>query len=399
MAVALLHKSKRSSDYYKWLESLNEDLYLISAYLHPEEQEHYTAAIHTDDYLSISTIDELLNIASHSPLRQIITFAEEDIIRVAELREKLQISGQGVESAVAYRDKVQMKTWMSRYDIPCADFQALTTMTDVLQFKDAHGYPFIFKPIDGFGSMRTQIIRNDHDLHLLTEAYGQDDLSRYMLETFIEGDMHSSNGIAIQGKIRFCSINRYSTGGLHYQDSEPDHLVTMLAEDDPLYERILLFTQQVIDALPTPEVMVFHCELFVRDEDLIFCEIASRPPGGYMCEGIWHANSVDLKEAFVKLTCGIEYELTDRKQTNLTAIYYIQKREGKLLCQPNHFPFDWVKEHIILCQSGQWYNKSAHSADFVATIVFTGTTTEELMDRYHIIKQYCTDHVLWETSS
>ncbi|MFB5759349.1 ATP-grasp domain-containing protein [Paenibacillus medicaginis] len=399
IAILILHKSKRSSDYYKWLSTVDEDICLLSAHLHPEEKAHYTIAKQVSNDLSSSILDEVEECLVDNDIRKIIAMAEEDILRAAQLRERLGISGQNVESAFAFRNKVQMKTLVSDQGITCPQFAAVHSYTDVIDFTRKAGFPFVFKPVDGFGGMRTVVVQTEQDLLSLKADYEDTDLSGYMVEAFVDGEMYSVNGIALEGSIVFSSVNKYSNGCLFYQESEPDYLVMTVPEQDPCFLRTLDFTQRVLDALPTPEVLAFHCELFVRGDEITFCEIASRPPGGWISESIYYSHGIDIKEAFVKLECGVETVVKHHKPATLSAVLYVPKYQGKLVKQLEAFPFEWVKQYIRVAETGAWYESAAHSTDVIGAIVYVGDTVEELQERSVILKQFCNEQVHWEFST
>lgn len=118
------------------------------------------------------------------------------------------LRGQGGESALAFRDKVEMKSRLvgltRRVRIP--EFRPVHEAYDVIAFIERHGYPVSIKPIDGFASIGTTVIRGDGDLaRLLSRRLGHG----LEVERFIDGAQYHVDGLVLGGELVLCWPSRY----------------------------------------------------------------------------------------------------------------------------------------------------------------------------------------------
>src|SRR5205814_1588640 len=185
-----------------------------------------------------------LEIAREIPIEAIIARGEVDILRAARLRAALGLPGQLPDSALAYRDKIVMKEHFHQARVPVADYAAVDSAVDVLQFVARYGYPIVVKPALGSGSLNTHIVHNAQELNdVLVTGFRE----RYVVERFVPGDMYHVDGLIVDGEIAAIHPSKYFHDCLCFQRGE--FLGSYpLASGHPLHDRLTSFAREMIAA-------------------------------------------------------------------------------------------------------------------------------------------------------
>ena len=371
--------------YDQWLKELNEDLYLMTNTTYAKDFTHYAQVFAFHNYDHNSAIEfQALQLYQEHPYHTIIATAERDILRAARLREYLGIEGQSWESAIAFRDKVKMKSILSDVRIQVPKYARLNSAIDLYQFIQDYDYPVVVKPVDGMGSRNTTILENDRDtIKYLTEGLEHN----LEVEQFIEGEMYHIDGLILHGEIVLCWPSKYLNDCLAFHEGK--YLGSyLLSPQNPLTARLQAYVRSVLNALPTPLHTSFHAEVFhTPDDELVLCEIACRTGGSRICEEYRQAFGVDLTKFSVQAQCGISVQLPKRLQEDKEpksqyGFVGIPPKRGTFIKGPKaeELP-DWVTEYRLLAQPGQHYSGANTSVDYIVTMVITGRSEQEVLRR------------------
>ncbi|KAJ3211391.1 hypothetical protein HDU82_005955 [Entophlyctis luteolus] len=235
----------------------------------------------------------------------IYTQQEDLVMRAAHLRVLMGITEFPPDDAVTFRDKIAMKERVSSRGFKCPNFARVWSPANVLQFIQRFGYPVVIKPSLGSASAGVVVLRNDDDrnAYLKTGFFSKiDDDGKCMdysgdmiIESFAAGTMVHVNGYAHNSKIELAWPFKYINTNLSFTNGSAYGNV-LIPASTPHHSDLIAAAQQVLLALPCPEHLVFHVELFetvsadgVREFSL--CEVAARRPGGSIgnliqrCEG------------------------------------------------------------------------------------------------------------------
>nr|WP_258567749.1 ATP-grasp domain-containing protein [Paenactinomyces guangxiensis] len=340
-----------------------------------------------------------LELYEQVPYSTVIATAERDILRAAKLREFLGIEGQSWESALAFRDKVKMKTLLSRANIKVPAFAMLETAVDLYKFIKQHGYPVVVKPVDGMGSRNTAILKNREET---IEYLSQGLASNLIVEEFIEGEMYHIDGLVLGGKFIHCWPSKYFNDCLAFHDGK--YLGSyLLAPQNPLTERLRNEVISILQILPTPANTTFHAEIFHTPQDeLITCEIACRTGGSRIIEEYRQAFDVDLTKLSVQAQCGLKTDVSER---------FLQREGPKtqfgfIGLPPKHGVFQgaptwqelphWVTEYNVLAKPGQSFTGAHTSVDYVLTLVVKGNTEQQVVQRIQDIAEFLENKMVWD---
>jgi hypothetical protein len=311
----------------------------------------------------------------------------------AQLREWLDVPGQSYDSALAYRDKVYMKTLARRGGIQTAAFAGLETPLDLYRFAADNGYPCVVKPRTGAGG---------RDIHILNSI---DDLKRFlrnplpkhsMVEAFVDGPLFHVDGLVTDGRVLFVSPSRYIKNCLSFQTGASTGSV-LLDPSQEVSRRLIATTEALIAALPTAPHFAFHAELFINSRDqVLLCEIACRPGGLRTADPIEILYGVDLYRQWVLRSFGLPIELQARSARFSVGRLVVPPCRGRLISMPRSIPFDWIADYRPNSVAGQLWDEPDSCASHIASFIFCGSDVEEVESRMALLDNWFRAQVVWE---
>ncbi|MBY0273600.1 MAG: ATP-grasp domain-containing protein [Alphaproteobacteria bacterium] len=388
-------------DFLEEVEPHHRVLMLPAKKLTQEEEEprrlKYRDIFKVENYLESAEVEqkskELYDI---HPFDYIIATDEFDILRAARLREFLGLPGQQYDSAIAFRDKIVMKSLLEKKGIIVPRFKKIKSGVDLLEFAKINSFPFVVKPRRGAGSLGTTLIRSEIDLQnlLLRKGIFNDyHQAKLEAEQFIEGDMYHINGIVVGGKVVACWPSLYITNPISIL--ERDNLSSyLIPSQDPLVRVLNGYAESVLQALPTPLNTVFHLETFVtQTNEIIFCEIASRV-GGCGVNPSWKESfGVDLMREFVRLQGGLSVSEAalnfSYEPSCISGEVLFPKKKGTVIKVPSECPFSWVKEFKVYSKVGDVLVSPDEVGDRIADIpLLVASSKEEFEERMNIANSW-----------
>lgn len=386
------------TNYPEWLKDLEEEVILFTHNKYKENYKGITYIEGFDNYLDNPLIElRAVELYNEKKFHTIIALDEVDIIRAARIREHLNLKGQRLENAYFYRNKLIMKQLLTgKVSVP--NYNHINSSLDIIEFIEKNDYPIVIKPIDGMGGINTFIIKSSNDLHYILQEKNICN-GDYMIESYVEGDMYSIDGLLVKGNLEFCSVTQYHNSVLVYKENV-GHSIEILSPNDDMYIKLSKFILKVLEASKNPDLMVFHCEVFVNQKgEITFCEIASRLGGARIPELINQSYGINLEEVYCRLSCNLYVDFPLNNQLKkYTGVYLVPKHIGKLVATIESFPFDWVTEYQPYIKTGFISEASISSSDIFGTVVFIAENKEQLAERLEIIKEFTQKNIVWETN-
>lgn len=315
-----------------------------------------------------------LQIGRERKLVAIFARAEADILRAAELRDLLNLPGQRLTSAKAFRNKVVMKDSLADSGVNLPHYQAIESVFTILQFVETHGFPVVIKPFAESGSSGVHIIRDESELdrYLAKPAAGPMEI-----ETFVEGQMYHIDGLILDGELVFIHPFQYLNHCLSFRDNE--HVGTYtLSLSNPLYEPLIANTRKVLAALPCPRHMAFHTELWVTPKgEIVFCEIASRTGGGMISNTIQYSFGINMDKEWLYAECGLPRSFGVQEFRPGGGLL-VPPQKGTLEFLPTGNEPEYVHEVQFSGKVGQKFNGGVKSGLFLAGYVVGGNSEAEV---------------------
>ena len=206
------------------------------------------------------------------------------------LRDDLGVWGKKRADIGWIKRKSLMKEIFRRADIPVARGMLINDLDDARNFIGTVGYPVVAKPDAGVGAAATYKIRTDEEL---LEFFKRRAPLEYFMEEFIEGDIHTFDGLTdINGNIIYLNSLVYSSGIMEVVLADT-HIYFYTARDIP--PELEGLGRRAIKGFDVREKF-FHFEFFHTrpDNKWVALEANIRPPGG-PCVDMWnYADDIDI---------------------------------------------------------------------------------------------------------
>ena len=206
---------------------------------------------------------------------------------------------------VKYKSK--MKEVFEKAGVPVARGKVTLNLDEAKEFINRVGYPVCVKPDNGVGAANTYKLENDWELEEFFKNKIEVD---YIMEEFIEGDIHTFDGLVDKnGKIVFMNSFVYDKGVMEIVNENLDicyYNQTKIPED------LKSYGIDIVKAFELKE-RFFHIEFFRTKEDkLIVLEANLRPPGGFSMDMFNYSKDTDLYLSYAQLVNGQTLDLEER---------------------------------------------------------------------------------------
>jgi hypothetical protein len=203
---------------------------------------------------------------------------------------------------------------------------------------------------------------------------------QFGIEEFIDGPIFHCDSVLVDGEIRFVSVGKYLANPSAY--SAGGVFGTVLVDDAELLPRIHKMNEAVLNALGLKDGTA-HLELFrTAADELVFCEVASRPPGGAIPQVIQWQYGFDIVEAQIRIDAGLPVSLGRTTATGTCGFlsFYPGGGEARGIL-PHRFGALGVVEHIEHHGAGNGLGGVRHSTDFLDSYVVRAPDEDTFMDR------------------
>ncbi|MBN9342910.1 MAG: hypothetical protein BGO76_07110 [Caedibacter sp. 38-128] len=347
----------------------------------------YKKIIPIEDYFTSGAVElALYKISKEDEIDRIIATSETDILRIGHVRSYLNLRGQNYESALAFRDKVRMKKILQEQGISVPRFSSINCSLELIQFTEKHGFPVIIKPKRGYGASHMTILRSQSELEAFikkSQIFDEFHKTSLEVEGFITGNMYHVDGIIRNKKPLLMWPSAYINQCIDMVFGK--HVGSyLLTEDDRMYKPLVEFCSQVLKTLPTPDDTGFHLEVFEREDEIIFCEIASRIASPWMNEMWIQGLNFNLKKEFIRAQAGIPttYIKPENPLIQVSGGIIFPAQEGKVIKCSNNCPFEWVTSYTLNIQLDDILAKPTDMLEPVALMTLTAANTEQIKTRF-----------------
>ncbi|EIT84141.1 hypothetical protein A374_16889 [Fictibacillus macauensis ZFHKF-1] len=311
----------------------------------------------------------------------VINLSEPFMEMAAAIREKYAVQGMTKQTAEMFRNKIEMKKAVNNAGVLTPKYTSITCQEDIYNFYNQVGKSII-KPINGMGAYNTYVIEEFDDLSKVIRKI--DDFKNYEMEQFITGEMFHCDSIIVNGTVELCSISRYSQPPLNY--SNVDYLSSVMIGDKNLKEKIEKVNTQVINALNYKNG-VTHLEVFLNEDEIIFCEIGARAGGSGIIPSIKSIYDINLFNADINCQLNDEVEISTADQMYAGWLIIFSK-EGIVsdISSIEDFNFDWIYYKEIKAKRGDVLKSANKSTSSVAEFSVTGTSEADVLRKINMIR-------------
>ena len=229
-----------------------------------------------------------------------VAIGECDVLRAARLRAALKLPGQTVESALAFRDKAEMKKRWAERGVPTAPYAVPDSALALIEFRRRHGLPLFAKPrasTEGLGA--TPIADEAAWTDFLERGFSAPTAfsecePNFLIETMVQGRLFHVDGCVAEGSLRAIVASRYAPVKAPDGRRIARGSVTLVRESQDSVA-LIAATESALAALPAPRDFVFHAELFLTNDGRpLVNEIACRAGAGKIASTVRITTGIDL---------------------------------------------------------------------------------------------------------
>lgn len=240
-----------------------------------------------------------------------IPTTEKGVLQKSLLLRKI---GRNEESRFLERfiDKSIMKDHCTQNHIPITEY-VLSDDSSPDEIDSKFTYPIYMKKVISSGSRDQRTAHNKEDLI----QYWQPD---FLIEQNITGEELSIESFVFEGEIIFTNITTYHKH--HVSNIAPG----LFSSADQ--ERILEFNKKVLKAFKVQSGMA-HIECFLQPNQILFGEIAIRPPGGFLMKLIQKSYGFDPWQAYYDTMIGQKPQVQTSPK-GFSSVWILHPGEGKV---------------------------------------------------------------------
>ena len=398
MAILILNiLPYQSAPYDEWLSDIGEEVLLLTS------EETYSAHRNSGNYKLVMGFQnfhingnvelEAAELFEQFGYRAVVALSELDLLRAARIRDRFMLPGQSVDSSLAFRDKVYMKSILQSKNIAVPNFCEIDSVFDIYDFVNLYNYPVVIKPVDGSASEGVEVINHLTELKSFVHSGFQANLE---IEEYVQGEMYCVDGLVINNEVYFIWASKYVNGCLAYKDGDYSGAY-ILPKEHFLLDRLTAFIRESLGALPTPDSFAFHAEVFHTVQDqLIICEIASRAGGGKLRELVFYTFGLQLNKLMTQAQCSMLVKKTAVQMVGpLSGFLYVYPKSGRFMGAPSSINKSWVKEYQVFAQPGQLFSGPSTSIDKIAFFIVQGENELEIISRLKYVHEWFDNHAEW----
>lgn len=248
----------------------------------------------------------------------------------AEVRQAFRLPGLTPAQTTCFRDKDLMRQALDRAGVRNPRHARARTDAEVLRAAQHTGFPLIVKPVAGAGSADTHRVETQDELDALLPRLRH--VPEVVVEEFIRGTEYTFDTLCAGGEILFRNVELYRPDMLTARSVESCSPQTISLRDlsDPVFERARRLSQQVIDALGYRTGLT-HMEWFhTPDDEVVFGEIAARPPGGWSGELMNRTCDFDIYRAWGEALQHGRIRQRPQRRYNVAMVFKRARGQGRI---------------------------------------------------------------------
>jgi biotin carboxylase len=288
-------------------------------------------------YLQVSSlfdeqvaVDEILRWAGTRRFDHVETLWEPTVLLAARLRDALGAPGLSYDEALCFRDKDRMKQAVSAAGLRTPRHQRASSGRECAEAAEQVGFPICLKPVAGAGSENTFRAESQADLEAALDKAGRE--REYNVEEFIDGDEYTFDTICIDGRIVYENASWYRPRPLIGRSVEwiSPQTVTLREYDAPHLAEGRELGRNVLRALKQQSGFA-HMEWYRKsDGEVVFGEIAARPPGAHTVDTMNFASDIDLFSGWAEAVVHGTFDLELERLYNCAIIFKRASGQGRI---------------------------------------------------------------------
>ena len=268
--------------------------------------------------------------AGQVPFDRVETLWEPTVLLTARLREALGAPGLSYDEALCFRDKDRMKQAVSAAGLRTPRHQRASSGKECAEAAERVGFPICLKPVAGAGSENTFRVESLEELDAALNKAGRD--HEYNVEEFIDGEEYTFDAISVDGRIVYENLSWYRPRPLVGRSVEwiSPQTVTLREYDAPHLAEGRELGRNVLRALKHQSGFT-HMEWYRKsDGEVVFGEIAARPPGAHTVDTMNFASDIDLFTGWADAVVNGTFDLQFERLYNCAIVFKRASGQGRI---------------------------------------------------------------------
>ncbi|GAB4054849.1 ATP-grasp domain-containing protein [Catellatospora paridis] len=279
------------------------------------------------DWQSLTELQTLARQLRHD-IGYVATCWEGAMVAAGLLRDLLGLPGQTTAQAVAFTDKAVMKRKLAAAGVPVVRHQLVRSIQHVAEAAIAVGrWPVILKPLSGFASTNTHVLRGTKDIAEAMRAgvfttgqptsdafaserafHGLEHQGGFLVEQYLQVEVeYHADALWQNGTTEYHVVGRYSTPPLSGMGKTLGSW--LLDPDSREAARVVELAEAAARALGMTTGFT-HTEIMRSDGDWYVGEIAARVGGGGIQACIGNAHGLDVPSIMAQIACEQPVDVT-----------------------------------------------------------------------------------------
>ena len=261
---------------------------------------------------------------------RVVCLWEPGVVLAAKLRAALGVPGLSVDDAIAFRNKDIMKARVAAAGIRTPRHRGATSAAEVRAAAEYIGYPLIIKPIDGAGSMDTFRVDDAKELDATLKRLTH--IDHVNVEEFIEAEEFTFDTICVDGVMQFFNVGYYRPRPLIARQVEWISPQTLCLRDVDT-DWVAGGRQMGVDVLAAmnPGTAFTHMEWYRKaDGEVVFGEIAARPPGARTVDLMNYVSDIDLYMGYAEAELKGTFSLDVTRKYTAVNIFKRAQGQGRI---------------------------------------------------------------------
>ena len=318
--------------------------------LPPEANKHLAAYLQVPDLQDEeAVVESVRHWASPVRVDKVECLWEPGMFLAARIREALGVEGMTVAETLPFRDKDRMKQVLNAAGVRTPRHERATSAEECRDAASRIGYPLILKPIAGAGSADTYRVDDGAQLEETLPRLAH--LPEVNIEEFIEGEEFTFDTVCVGGRVAFYSITKYRPHPLIARTVEwvSPQIVMLRDVESEEYAGGREMGRAVLGALKF-DTGFTHMEWFRKPSgEVVFGEIACRPPGARSVDVMNYASDTDLFDGWAEAVVRGQFTQKLERRYNAIIIYKRAQGQGRIYrIQGLERLLSRYGEHIVL---------------------------------------------------
>jgi biotin carboxylase len=305
----------------------------------------------------------------------IVALSESLLLPAAQLRERVGLPGQSLAQTLQFRDKIIMKDLLRKRGVRVPDFAAFEPK--VAHALLARHQTVVVKPRLGLSSVDVTILRSKYDLTRFIGA-NKDRLHEFDIEEFIDGTQYHIDSIVRKGAVIAATAGQSVDPTTSYKSLQPYRDVGLAA--GAVLNALLEFNRKVVSCFPLFSGVTHH-EVFLRDGEVVFCEIAARAGGQGVVPGFQSRTGINLHQIVAETQLGGEPPAQVTIDDHLTGYVLIYAASPTLHQTLNSLDSPWLIESRVYDRRATSTSPPKRWADAAAMVSVRGSSESEVLER------------------